>query len=366
MVLCSIIIPVYNAEKTIERCLNSILGCSFGDYEIVLVDDGSNDGSLQICKEYAEKHLHIKLFSFSNAGAGAARNQGLKYALGKYIMFCDADDWYDTESLNHLFLVMDYVLAENDLVCFDYQGRYKNLTENVHHISDNKISQLTDGEKYQIVSSSRLSSEFSVVVWNKVFKSEIINYNSIAFPERNVLNNQDDWGEDLIFVAQYLMCCNKIFTSSSWVIFINSRVPFGKSETKYYSTTRVLQMTKMLQFFQNSNVWSNRFSFKQFSKVYIYNMHNYFYEVIYNQGIVYLRKQILEYSDSKYIISLLKLGLKQINSFSPSNWGVFGLKEYKYFLQYIVDGNMFMFKVKNKLLYTAKRRQLFNENENGV
>lgn len=354
MPLCSIIIPVYNAEKTIERCLNSILECSFDDYEIVLVNDGSTDNSLSLCKAFAEKNYQIKLYDYPNAGAGAARNRGIEHSQGKFIMFCDADDWFDTEKLDELLCGMEEQMENIDLLCFDYRRVWEDSSEDIHHIKDQTYF-LSEEEKYCILSSSRLSKEFSIAVWNKVFKRDVILQNHISFPERDTLGNQDDWGEDLIFVFQYFVVSKKIKDISSWILFNNIRVPFTKSDERYFTLTRVLHMIKILRFFQEKDICVNHLSSNQFTIVAIFHLHNYVYEIVNKKSVEYLRRQILSDVNKTYIINLLKNSVSCIDHTDFSEWGQYGVKEYKYILQYLLNGNLFMFKIKNKMLYSFNK-----------
>ena len=89
----SIIVPIYNKEKYLEKCLDSILGQTYRDLEIILVDDGSTDNSLVICQHYAEKDPRIKIYHKPNGGVSSARNLGLEKSTGKYISFVDPDDF---------------------------------------------------------------------------------------------------------------------------------------------------------------------------------------------------------------------------------------------------------------------------------
>ena len=99
----SIIVPVYNAEKYLRRCIDSILSQSFTDFELILIDDGSTDLSPQICDEYASRDNRIKLIYKKNAGVSAARNDGLDIAQGEFITFVDSDDWVDERYLECLY-----------------------------------------------------------------------------------------------------------------------------------------------------------------------------------------------------------------------------------------------------------------------
>lgn len=91
----SIIVPVYNAEKYLDRCVESILGQTFSDFELILVDDGSPDNSGKLCDKWAKKDHRIKVVHQANKGAGAARNAGLRIAEGRYIGFVDSDNWIE-------------------------------------------------------------------------------------------------------------------------------------------------------------------------------------------------------------------------------------------------------------------------------
>ena len=93
MCLISIIVPVYNVEKYLERCLDSILSQTFSDFELILVNDGSTDHSLEICRSYAEKDERILLIDQENRGLSAARNAGIAVAKGEYLGFVDSDDY---------------------------------------------------------------------------------------------------------------------------------------------------------------------------------------------------------------------------------------------------------------------------------
>ena len=97
MLRLSIIVPVYQAKEYLEKCINSILEQSFVDFELILVDDGSDDGSERICNDYAKKDERVKIIRQENQGVSSARNTGLDYATGKYIAFVDADDWVEKE-----------------------------------------------------------------------------------------------------------------------------------------------------------------------------------------------------------------------------------------------------------------------------
>lgn len=105
----SVIVPVYQAKAYLKKCIESILHQSFSDFELILVDDGSNDGSEKICDTYAEQEKRIRVIHQKNQGVSSARNAGLDASAGKYIIFADADDWMDTTLFQKCF----DVLSEN-------------------------------------------------------------------------------------------------------------------------------------------------------------------------------------------------------------------------------------------------------------
>lgn len=173
----SLIIPVYNTEKYLKTCLDSIINQSFDDYEIILVDDGSNDKSLEICKNYAFKDKRIKFIHQNNSGVSIARNIGLKIASGKYIWFIDSDDNimdYSLSDLNNIVKKKGY-----DIIVFntDIDETYK---------SDNN-SLDSFFRKYYFTYKLEFSS------WNKLYRREFLLQNHIIFDFREKI------GEDLLF-----------------------------------------------------------------------------------------------------------------------------------------------------------------------
>lgn len=185
----SIIVPVYNAEKYLRRCIDSIISQSLTNFELILVDDGSSDHSPQICDEYASRDNRIKLIHKKNAGVSAARNDGLDIAQGEFITFVDSDDWVDE----------GYLECQYENKTFDYViGTFINEP-------NGKIRKLRSktfvGERLKdYVSISYLSNGYP---WGKLFKSKIIKDNSIKFKNIKVY-------EDLLFCLEYARNCTSI------------------------------------------------------------------------------------------------------------------------------------------------------------
>lgn len=186
----SIIMPVYNAEKTLARTLEAFLYQTYDDFEAICVDDGSKDGSLEILKEYSQKDSRIKVFSQTNSGCAAARNFALEKAEGEYIMFCDADDWYEPDMIKEMVIAIEKNNA--DLVICDC---------NLENISDLNIDDLIKYHKLHQFGLKQLNEKellgINAVVWNKIFKKKLIDKYNIKYP----LKYEHD---DLIFLYKYL------------------------------------------------------------------------------------------------------------------------------------------------------------------
>ena len=115
----SIIIPVYNVEQYLKTCLDSVLhqNIAISEYEVIVVNDSSPDGSLAIAEEYARKNSNIKIVTRPNGGLSAARNTGLEHALGEYVWFVDSDDWIEENCLSRLLSIA--TLESLDILCFN-------------------------------------------------------------------------------------------------------------------------------------------------------------------------------------------------------------------------------------------------------
>lgn len=180
MDLVSIIIPVYNVEKYLERCILSVINQSYKDIEIILVNDGSTDDSLKICQKYETLDKRIILIDQKNAGLSGARNSGLKYASGEYIVFIDSDDYVSVNYIKNLLLAAKE--KNLDIVqCFyvltnDKTDSYPNDTYNS---KDVKIISKIDALNKR---------KYKVTAWAKIYKKEILDH----FQFREGIIHEDD------------------------------------------------------------------------------------------------------------------------------------------------------------------------------
>jgi len=186
----SVVIPVYNAEPFLEECLNSLISQTLNDIEIICVDDGSTDNSFAILSTYSVKDSRIKVLKQENSGAGTARNNGMATAGGDYIIFLDADDYFDRQMLE---LTYEKALRDNaDIVLFDIytldnvtkEVRSPELFLNHAYIPEQEIFNWRDIPNY-------IFNISSITVWNKLFRRDFINTHNIKFQQ--IKNNDANY-----------------------------------------------------------------------------------------------------------------------------------------------------------------------------
>lgn len=183
----SIIVPVYNVEKYIRRCIDSLIAQTFNEIEILLIDDGSKDDSGAICDKYALKDNRIKAIHKENGGVSSARNAGLDNAAGTYIMFCDPDDYVESTWCEKLYSVMQ----KGNISCAFCGYNSVKMSGEIKHTTCICNEGLTSIKKLY-------SSELIFCVWNKIFILAEIKQNNINFDE------SISKAEDSIFVLRYL------------------------------------------------------------------------------------------------------------------------------------------------------------------
>lgn len=154
----SVIVPVYNVEKLLERCLNSVLNQSFQDFELLLIDDGSKDSSGQICDNYAKKDQRVRVWHIPNGGQSAARNLGIDNVYGTYIVFIDSDDFVELDYLEQLYQPM--VEYEADVVSCRYIAYSKERDEEVKKIIQENQAKVYHFRNNQDVMQDFLEKEF--------------------------------------------------------------------------------------------------------------------------------------------------------------------------------------------------------------
>ena len=198
----SIIVPVYNVEKYLHECIESILSQTFVEYEVLLVDDGSTDSSGVICDEYAQKDVRIKAYHKSNGGLSAARNTGIELARGEYVIFLDSDDyWIGSKSLDHLYKQAksnDADVVRGEYISVNERGeRIKTIIRNKVGINQTVLDSASfykraiAGENFSVLFLYKKSA-IDTLRFNEQLKiQEDIDFNIrfLAFPRRCVYTN---------------------------------------------------------------------------------------------------------------------------------------------------------------------------------
>ena len=195
--LISIIVPIFNNEKYLNKCIDSLLDQSYQNIEIILVNDGSMDKSPKICDEYAKKDKRIRVIHKKNTGVSDSRNVGIENSKGIWITFVDSDDWVETNYCEYLHNIAVKNNSDMSLTFFPNKVKENNIPKN--NIVDkivtfNRVEAIKTMLYYKIVISS----------WNKMYKSNIIKNNNLKF------NNNINFGEGFEFVISYFINCNRI------------------------------------------------------------------------------------------------------------------------------------------------------------
>ena len=229
----SIIVPVYNSESYLDRCIKSILNQTYNEFELILVDDGSTDASGAICDEYAQKDKRIRVVHKNNTGVSDTRNEGIRLSKGKYIQFVDSDDYLEPcatwelveaiEKYQSDIVICGYKLilnATGKSVCYSYEDQVLNLSYNEY--------------------LDRFSELHSRILlnppWNKLYKAECIKNNNISF------DSTIDLAEDLIFTLEALRQCRNITVIPS--TFYNYILYAGKNNLTYKYRENSYEMTR--------------------------------------------------------------------------------------------------------------------------
>ena len=200
-VALSIIVPAYNVDKYLVACIKSIMASTFQDFEVLLVDDGSTDGTCALCDNLATMYPNLRVFHTENRGLSMARNHGLENATGTYIGFVDSDDFIVPQMFEQL---VSNMLPDVQMACCRYLHCARDATKPII-LSGN--SKLCTGEE---IWNQLLCNGYNVNVWSKLFRRDLLNENNIRFKPGHLM-------EDLYFTIDYMRVCQK-------AIFLNDRL----------------------------------------------------------------------------------------------------------------------------------------------
>lgn len=237
MVKVSVIIPVYNTEKYLEKCLNTIINQTLKDIEIICVDDGSSDRSLDILHEYEQKDERIIVLTQKNLHAGVARNTGLSIAKGEYLSFLDSDDWFELNMLEEMYNKAEE--DKSDIVVCGWKS-YNNVTGSIIRTAtiDQKFV-----EKSPFNPKDFSDDLFSVAYsnpWTKLFRRSFFIENNLKFEPCKVCN-------DMTCVCTALAIANKISIINKPFIYYRFNQSTNLSATRYKNKDSAIYAVNKLE-----------------------------------------------------------------------------------------------------------------------
>lgn len=218
--LISVIVPVYNADAFLEKCVSALLANTFSNFEVLLIDDGSTDQSASICQKYASADARVCYFHQSNQGPSAARNAGIAFSKGKYLAFVDADDSVSPHYLQVLVNPMERN-ASVDLVSGGFK-EYSRVHPNgiaLHHVPADMQDRIAYTESFL----PYLFQGVAGVLWGKLLRRDIVAHNGL------VLNEKLRLSEDLVFLFEYLRFSKHCYFSSEIIYDYNRLHEIGLS-----------------------------------------------------------------------------------------------------------------------------------------
>ncbi len=308
----SIIVPVYNVERYIRKCIDSILEQTYRDFELLLVDDGSTDNSGVICDEYAFNDNRIRVIHKINGGVSDARNAGIEAALGEYVVFCDSDDYVSSKYLN-------------DLICANAIKNDSLVVSDIFEFNDNintYIYESSDENSYKIISLDNMNEQdFSLLflqykLWGpycKLFSAEIIKSQNIKF-DTNLKT-----AEDFCFNMQYLKYVNDIVFLETKSYYY--RVGYKELKLKYITDSDIRSIhaisEKLTEYAIRGNVYhyvKEKIASLVANKIFFHRLPSCY---IINDSITFLEKyrnyKCLMFGNS-FCTQLYRMGLKHLNS----------------------------------------------------
>lgn len=267
MLKYSVIIPVYNVENYLSRCIDSLLTQNYSDLEILLIDNGSKDQSGQICEDYADQFSNITAYHIPNKGVSSARNFGLARAKGEFICFVDADDYL----VGNLFSDVENQLdSELDLLVFSYYNSIeKNLSEIARSANILPIKGKKEKSEFIALFQELFLTDMMYTVWNKIYRREFLEKHQIVFENYEL-------GEDVRFNRTVYECVNKIaFSQTCYYIYISGR---ASSAMGQYNSNRMKyqleELEKVDQLMSRWGIHDEQFVDQIKARILMSNIHN--------------------------------------------------------------------------------------------
>lgn len=248
----SIIVPVYNAEDYIGRCIESIINQEYEDFELLLVDDGSTDSSGGICDQYREKDSRIRVIHKENTGVSDTRNTAIKQARGTYLQFLDSDDWMTPDATKLFVRAAD--TWKCDLVIADF---YRVSGERLSQKGDIDEDRVLTREEYAAHMMENPADFYYGVLWNKLYRRDIIEKYQLHMDETI------SWCEDFMFNLEYILHAESFYALQTPVYYYVKRK--GSLVSQSFSINQTIQM-KLSVFEYYNNFYKNVYDEKDYEK----------------------------------------------------------------------------------------------------
>ena len=251
----SIIIPVYNAENTIEKLCRNILRQKYADFELILVNDGSTDSSLSVLKKLTKSDSRVHVINQPNQGPSVARNSGISAAIGELIIFCDSDDDIIPNNLERT--LNKFKDTQLDMVIFGWETVDSNGNKGYFNITNNQVISGRDNIIYKTIKSIGDDGRM-YNLWNKIFKAKIIKENDLEF------NKDLRFGEDLLFIFNFLKHSDAIALrkDNPYYIYTVGNEASLVSSSKLNLIYRIINNESLIDFYdliENKNIQSESY-----------------------------------------------------------------------------------------------------------
>lgn len=311
--LISIIVPIYNSEKYIKRCIDSIINQSYRNIEIILIDDGSTDNSRNICEKYSNIDSRIKVISKKNGGVSSARNEGITNAKGEYIMFVDADDWIEKEAIETLYNALkehNVDIVRGNFFCNNDKGNFKIEKQNKY--KNIKIQENDKSLKVDII-NDLLLGKIKAYVWLLLIKKDLLINKKILF------NTNISFMEDLIFYIRLFSDDNVSFyiLDQDIYCYYSNNNSATKSQNKILENIEnVLNVNKIIrEILYNTKMFNKETDSKMCTANFNIIMNYYFslYKVSKNKNLKKYIEQIIKNREFEFIMNNVNYKLMPIH-----------------------------------------------------
>lgn len=286
MIDISIIVPSYNAEKSIDKCITSLINQTKKELEFIIINDGSTDSTEEIIKKYKDKR--IKYFKNKNSGIGKTRNFGIEKAKGKYLMFVDSDDYLENDACFSLFNKIEK--SNSDVVVSNFYKVYDNRKESINILEFNNCTLEEKPDLINIVNTAP---------WNKIYRTSLIKDNNVFFPE-NIKY------EDAPFVLECLDKASKISQideyTYNYVIHNNSETTVR--DEKVFDIFKIIDMIRI--YFSDKDYMKEEIDYYIVSMLMNYNIQQRNQKdkkigmKFIDESFDYLNKYVPNYRNNKY------------------------------------------------------------------